>query len=170
MDEEPRRSARLAQRRLNLVEPAVMANPVVLRNPVQLMPLVLGQQAVNDGQAEGGLAQELGADALEAYLRAAGRLPVAVASQMFSEAPRAMGAQAALLKIFENLCRHLSAFKMCHKSQEERAALWVESFFINAAKTAFQTAAGGGSAGGLHLGHWPRLGAVPHHARHVGPV
>ena len=85
-----------------------MANPVVLRNPVQLLPLVLGQQAVNDGLAEGGLAQELGADALEAYLRAAGRLPVAVASQMFSEAPRAMGAQAALLKIFENLCRHLS--------------------------------------------------------------
>ena len=119
-----------------------MANAVVLRNPVQLLPLVLGQQAVNDGLAEGGLAQELGADALEAYLRAAGRLPVAVASQMFSEAPRAMGAQAALLKIFENLCRHLSAFKMCHKSQEERAALWVESFFTNAAKTAFQTAAG----------------------------
>ena len=34
-----------------------MANPVVLRNPVQLMPLVVGQQAVNDGLAEGGLAQ-----------------------------------------------------------------------------------------------------------------
>jgi len=57
MDGEPRRSARIAQRRLNLVEPAVMANPVVLRNPVQLMPLVVGQQAVNDGLAEGGLAQ-----------------------------------------------------------------------------------------------------------------
>ena len=64
-----------------------MANPVVLRNPVQLMPLVLGQQAVNDGQAEGGLAQELGVDALAAYLRPDGRLPVAAASQMFSEAP-----------------------------------------------------------------------------------
>ena len=142
MDGEPRRSARIAQRRLNLVEPAVMANPVVLRNPVQLMPLVVGQQAVNDGQAEGGLAQELGADALAAYFRTDGRLPVAAASQMFSEAPRAMGAQAALLKVFESLCRHLRAYKMCHKSQEERAALWVESFFTNAAKTAFQTAAG----------------------------
>ena len=119
-----------------------MANPVVLRNPVQFMPLVVGQQAVNDGAAEGGLAQELGVDALAEYFRTDGRLPVAVASQLFSAAPRAVGAQAALLKVLESLCRHLRAFKMCHKAQEERAALWVESFFIDAAKTAFQTATG----------------------------
>ena len=89
-----------------------MANPVVLRNPVQFMPLVVGQQAVNDGAAEGGLAQELGVDALAEYFRTDGRLPVAVASQLFSAAPRAVGAQAALLKVLESLCRHLRAFNM----------------------------------------------------------
>ena len=34
-----------------------MANPVVLRNPIQLLPLVVAQQAVNDSLAAGGLAQ-----------------------------------------------------------------------------------------------------------------
>ena len=34
-----------------------MANPVVLRNPIQLLPLVVAQQAVNDSLAAGCLAQ-----------------------------------------------------------------------------------------------------------------
>ena len=63
MGEEPRRSARIAQRRLDLVEPAVMANPVVLRNPIQFMPYLVGQQVINPGAAEGGLVQDLGVDA-----------------------------------------------------------------------------------------------------------
>ena len=113
-----------------------MANLVVLRNPVQLMPLVSAQQSVNEGAADGGLAQGLGVDALADYLRPDGRLPFAVASQLFSAAPRGVGAQSALLKVLESLCRHLRAFKMCHKSQ---AVLWVESFFIDAAKTAFSS-------------------------------
>ena len=137
-----RRSARLvAQRRLDLNEPApIMAVPV-LRQPQQMMTLLTGQQAVNAGQVDGGLAQELGADALAAYLRPDGRLPVAATSQVFPAVQRGVGAQSALLKVIESLCRHLHAFKMCHLSQEERALLWVESFFTDTAKTAFGTAA-----------------------------
>ena len=117
-----------------------MAVPV-LRQPQQMMTLLTAQQAVNVGPPDGGLAQELGVDAMAAYLRADGRIPVAATSQVLSAALRAVGAQSALLKVIESLCRHLRAFKMCHLSQEERAVLWVESIFTDAAKTVFQTAA-----------------------------
>ena len=133
-----RRSARLvAQRRLDLNERAPIMAFLVLRQPQQMKTLLTAQQVVNAGPAYGGLAQELGADALAAYLRPDGRIPVAATSQVFSAAPRGVGAQSALLKVIESLCRHMRAFKMCHLSQEERAVLWVESFFTDAAKTAF---------------------------------
>ena len=53
-----------------------MAMPV-LRQSQQMMTLITAQQAVNAGPADGGLPQELGVNALAAYLRPDGRIPMA---------------------------------------------------------------------------------------------
>ena len=65
----------------------IMAVPV-LRQPQQMMALLMAQQAVNAGPGDGELPQGLGEDALAAYLRPEGRIHSAGTSQVFSAAPR----------------------------------------------------------------------------------
>ena len=160
----PRRPVR------TLAAPAPVAQaPVIMayRLPQELMLLVRAQQDIMVGPLEGGRALAPPPAELDEYLKMSIRPPVTNAAQMFTMAPHAPGAQPALLKSMERICRHIEAYKMAHLSQEGRAILWVEAQFGDAALTAFQTVREPRSTRDrVRVRHWTELGFVPPAAGH----